>query len=706
MDTQAHLLRLLELRDSGLLSAQEFEAKARMLMARSGHDTPRASGPRVTTEITSGMFVGAYELQELVQSDVTTLMFRGRHRVEAIAARQGGDVAIKLIQPSHAWRGEVVARLRREAEVLASLDHPSIPKVFDLVEEGGRIGMVLEWVAGRSLSLVIGTETGPVPWERAVTWFQPMLDAVRHAHGRGVVHLALRPENVWVLSSGGVKVGGFGDSDSDLERDGRGGGPVAYRAPEQALESSVDERADVYALGMTLYEMLAGRLPWSSHDDLHVMRSRVAEAIPPPTEFYPSIPPWIVRSVMRCLAVDPAARFDNVAQLEAALMDSGDALPDQGAASPREARAQMEARFETEAPTERVEPSPSLADPIEERPSFREGTPHAVDCAPLPDLAKGPEVNQVPCAPPGPPRSVDPSLDRVPMETPPRFSDVGGARTTVLATPAGAGALVACLALMGAVWWGRAPVEPSADALSSRQEVPSAAAVWNSPSLGNMKLVPAGTFWMGSLPQEQGRDNDEPRHEVTLSRALYMMEHEVTQRQWGAVMGYNPSKFADCGPDCPVEQVSWLDVQTFIAKVNATDGVTYRLPTEAEWERAARGGSDFRYSGADDVGVVGWIKETSWQTTHKVCTKQRNGYGLCDMSGNVFEWVRDWRGDYTLSHVTDPSGPPAGSFRIVRGGSWGRDASMARVAGRARLEPTRRYFDLGFRLVLDERAVP
>jgi formylglycine-generating enzyme required for sulfatase activity len=234
------------------------------------------------------------------------------------------------------------------------------------------------------------------------------------------------------------------------------------------------------------------------------------------------------------------------------------------------------------------------------------------------------------------------------------------------------------------------------------------ATTYVSKSVGTMRLIPAGTFTMGCKP---GRDDvaggclgwESPPHMVTLTKGFYMMEHEVTQAEWSAVMGGNPSLFTSCGPTCPVEYVSWDDAQAFIAKVSARDGVTYRLPTEAEWEYAARGGAEFVYAGSSDLGSVGWGADNSGSKTHPVCGKARNGYGLCDMTGNVWEWTEDWHGDYTSSAQTDPRGAASGSDRVRRGGGWNLETLTSRVANRYWSRPGYRYGILGFRLV---RSVP
>ncbi len=219
-----------------------------------------------------------------------------------------------------------------------------------------------------------------------------------------------------------------------------------------------------------------------------------------------------------------------------------------------------------------------------------------------------------------------------------------------------------------------------------------------SPTLGPMKWIPAGTFSMGSPSSEADRSDHETQHQVTLTKGYWMMEHEVTQGEWQAVMGSNPSSFSACGPTCPVEKVSWHDAVAFAKAASWRDGVTYALPTEAQWEYAARGGRTGKlYAGSNEATSVGWIDANSGGTTHAVCGKARNGYGLCDMTGNVWEWTSDWVGAYAGS-ATDPTGASTGSLRVNRGGSWLNSPRFARVANRNGNDPTDRRVYLGFRL--------
>ena len=219
----------------------------------------------------------------------------------------------------------------------------------------------------------------------------------------------------------------------------------------------------------------------------------------------------------------------------------------------------------------------------------------------------------------------------------------------------------------------------------------------------NMKMifVEGGTFQMGAT-SEQGSDaydDEKPVHSVTLD-SYYIAECEVTQAQWCAVMGTNPSYFT--GDNKPVEQVSWNDAQEFCRKLSQLTGKRYALPTEAQWEYAARGGNKskgYKYSGSNTISDVAWYSSNSSSQTHSVKQKQPNELGLYDMSGNVYEWCSDWYGDYSSSSQTDPTGPSSGSIRVLRGGSWNYLAGGCRVSIRVSINPSYSFNHVGFRLV-------
>mgnify|MGYP001565862054 FL=1 len=192
---------------------------------------------------------------------------------------------------------------------------------------------------------------------------------------------------------------------------------------------------------------------------------------------------------------------------------------------------------------------------------------------------------------------------------------------------------------------------------------------------------------------------EKPVHEVCVND-FYIGKYEVTQKQWQDVMGDNPSYFRNCG-DCPVAKISWNDIEEFINKLNQKTGKNYRLPTEAEWEYAARsGGKNEKYAGGNDIDSIAWYSSNSGSKTHPVGQKQPNGLGIYDMSGNVWEWVQDWYDEnyYKNSPKDNPKGANGSAYRILRGGSWFSIPLNLRTAKRSRLEPADRISDNGFRL--------
>ena len=242
-----------------------------------------------------------------------------------------------------------------------------------------------------------------------------------------------------------------------------------------------------------------------------------------------------------------------------------------------------------------------------------------------------------------------------------------------------------------------------------------------------MLLISAGTFDMGCTTAQQADGNcgsdESPVHSVTLTHDFYMGETEVTQGEYQAVMGSNPSDFSNCGSTCPVEYVSWHEMAEYANALSLLDGLTecfhcsngscstpnspytcdgYRLPTEAEWEYAARAGTDYVYSGSNTVGDVAWYTSNSSNKTHPVAQKLPNDWGLYDMSGNVWEWVWDWydsgSGYYSSSPSSDPEGHISGSNRAVRGGNYSNQAQNLRVSYRNVKTPTNRYNGVGLRL--------
>ena len=232
--------------------------------------------------------------------------------------------------------------------------------------------------------------------------------------------------------------------------------------------------------------------------------------------------------------------------------------------------------------------------------------------------------------------------------------------------------------------------------------------------------ISPGSFEMGCTAEQTGcRDDEKPAHTLTLTRGFQIQTTEVTQGQYRAVMGTNPSHFSSCGSDCPVENVSWYDAIKFANALSKKEGLSpayygsgdsirwdksangYRLPTEAEWEYAARAGKATRYSGSNEVGDVAWTGSNSSSKTHKVGTKKANAWGLHDMSGNVWEWCWDRYGPSSTLTTSgaDPVGATSGVMRVFRGGSWNSNPTGVRVAIRDWSYPTFRSRAYGLRLL-------
>ena len=230
--------------------------------------------------------------------------------------------------------------------------------------------------------------------------------------------------------------------------------------------------------------------------------------------------------------------------------------------------------------------------------------------------------------------------------------------------------------------------------------------------------IPAGTFIMGSKMDELERNEDEILHKVTLTKQFYMQTTEVTQGQWKAIIKSNPSSYKECGNDCPVETVSWNDIQTFINKLNKRGEGIYRLPTEAEWEYAVRAGTttafntdnciygayeNFSPDSENNSSLDDSLFNCSFGVYHgtplPVASLKPNAWGLYDMHGNVSEWVNDEYGRYPSTHVVDPTGPSSGKNKVVRGGNYGSHVGQCRSAFRRQESPDYKIFAIGFRLV-------
>ena len=554
--------------------------------------------------------------------------------------------------------GELFDRYRhkfaREASNLAKLKHRGIVKVIETFEANGTSYYAMEYCGGGSLDALIA-KRGGLPEGEAMRYFGQIAEALSYMHSQRMLHLDLKPGNVMLRTDGEAVLIDFGlskqfnDKGEPESSTTIGGGTPGYAPIEQAnyREDSggkLPVTMDVYALGGTLYKMLTGERPPVASD---VMNNELPEQ---PLRDH-GVSDDVIAAIHRAMQPKSRDRYQTVAAFAAALDCASEA---------------------TEAADQGEEPEVVLVD--DGRQPVAESQPHT----PAAEPARANQEQQQNEYPEPEPEPEQPRRKWLPWVV---------------------GVAVAAVAFVAVMLLQRGDEPQPMPATVQQPQRPQ----HNLPDIA-MVYVSGGTFTMGAT-SEQGSDawdDEEPAHSVTLS-GYYIGKYEVTQKLWKAVMGSNPSNFK--GDNLPVENVSWDDVQEFLRKLNAMTGKRYRLPTEAEWEFAARGGNSsrgYKYSGSNSFGSVAWYRDNSGSRTHAVGTKSPNELGIYDMSGNVYEWCQDWYGSsyYDNSPRTNPQGPNSGSLRVGRGGSWSTDAGNCRVSDRDYGTPGGRYDGLGFRLAL------
>jgi serine/threonine protein kinase len=729
-DITEKLERLATLLGKGLITREEFdEEKARLRATARLSSTPPTASTNPGSSPNVGEELGAYRiLGELGQGGMGVVV-RGKHRIAAMAKRQGGEVAIKVLHAQYAQDEVFRDRFEREASMGLKLDHPGIVKVYDLVVgAGGTLAIAMELAEGRPLSEVIGEETGPIPWDRAWPMFKQMLDAVAYAHEHNVVHRDIKPENVIVSPSGRLKILDFGiakDMEGGKTKTGTGMGTVNYMAPEQYTDAkSVDERADIYALGMTLYEMLAGRLPWEPGvTEFRILTVKSKGDFPPPTEFYPDIPPGVVQVVQKAVEVEKADRFTGVAAMSKALEEAG------------------------LAPVATAAKQPVAQQPVAQQPVAQQ--PVAQQPVAQQPVAQQPVAQQPP-----------PVVSGTSNGTPEKSKGVSLLAVVLL--------FIGLLAVgIGSGLLGGSNDESGDQHYSEKTKVqPSKEKIIEDLGIVMEPFGVGSAFWMGSTPSmDFQRDSDESLHAVRLSRSFEMSATEVTQEQYAAVMGQDPvasrSRYWGSSPggnaddpcrnyglggNYPVHCVSWFDAVEFANKLSAKAGLQpaykirgkkvdwdpdangFRLPTEAEWAYAATGGGRSRgggyIAGVDPNELCDYANVSNVATNRQFrnwtgrgvlpcddgyaslapVKSQKSVSGLFDMSGNLWEWVWDnYSKDLGTVHSSVQQDPNGGSAsgeqsKVLRGGSWQGPAADYRIANRYLSLPDRHSYFVGFRM--------
>ena len=612
----------------------------------------------------AGDRIDKYEIIDTIAAGGMGVVFRARH------ALLGNEVALKVLLPNLAMNERVRTRFRQEGYVQAELRHPNIARVLDFVDEGKSLAIVLELIDGPSLDKRLLERDGPWPLDAVRAVMEPVLQVMAHAHERGVVHRDIKPANILLgpgPGPGRPVITDFGlarilATESGLTRTGAVMGTFPYMSPEQyAGEKHTDARADVFALGMLMYRLLSGELPADPQANLSLAKLYTGATPIPNLAQHPTanVPAPLADVVAAALALDPTQRPADAQQLLRGFTDS---------LRPRR----------THAP---ADPAP------------------AVDRAPEPAPTQ-PETRPAEAMPP------EPDVTDAELES----DNQPYLRWSWLISAGLVMALVVVVFEQGRDLPGSDANEPAV------AEVPT-----------RWVRVHAGSFMMGSPPEEAEQNYDEQEHPVTLTRDFLLQATEVTQKQWQDLMGTSPGFFTSCGPRCPVEGVNWWDAAAYCNALSRQKGQAecytlagcsgrpgdggfacksaafagldcpgYRLPTEAEWEYAARAGtSTARYGPLDDIT---WYRGNSNDKTHPVATLTPNAWGLSDMLGNVEEWCHDWHDEYPRGSATNPVGGRTGSMRVLRGGAYiTEEPEDLRAASRSSIWPQIRASYTGFR---------
>lgn len=646
---------------------------------------------------------------------------------------------------------EMIERFRRkfikEAQNIAMLNHANIIRIYDVFEEHGTAYYVMEYLDRGSLRDLV-EKHGKLSEQEALFYIKQIASALAYIHERRMNHLDVKPSNVLIDESNNAVLIDFGLAKQyDQEGQQTSTTPVGishgYAPLEQYQRGGVSvfsPASDIYSLGATLYFLLMGETP----PDANMVND----------EGVPSLPETLSANVVEAIekAMHPRRKFrlQSVAdflkildtasapvvvakKVEQKVVDESTQVDTEIFVDDNVSQDEIEKAtvFQTfvnlfhRCKKHMVTVSTALvviiaACIVDWGSLFAPSSPSEAHTDSLTSTivdtlnANNTEVEPVKPQPVKTNKFEVPDIVDDDDETSKKEEEVPRTNISISSQDllSGTGDGIDSDDLKNSVGDIMPPTQSTSGGTSSSSSTKNTE--FSVVDNGNAKVytvkgvtfkmikVHGGTFQMGATSEQTGADDDEkPVHRVTLSD-YYIGETEVTQELWMAVMGTNPSIFTG-NAQRPVDQVSWDDCQTFISKLNALTGENFRLPTEAQWEFAARGGNKSRgylYSGSNSLGDVAWYEGNSESKTHAVKTKSPNELGLYDMSGNVFEWCQDWYESYSSAAVTNPIGPASGTYRVVRGGGWFIYATYCRATYRNRKTPDYRSDGiLGVRLV-------
>jgi eukaryotic-like serine/threonine-protein kinase len=654
--------------------------------------------------------IGKYTIQDEIGKGGMGIVYRG------IDPYIGRTVAIKTIRldllRQESGRDDALKRFLREAQAAGNLSHPNIVTIYEVGEHEGLIYIAMEHIDGGSLEDLL-RQGRAFTLEEIVRLFAQVAPALDYAHGKGIVHRDIKPANILVdrdLKASIVDFGIARTATSTMTQTGMLMGTPRYMSPEQIAGKKVDRRADIFSLGAILYELLTRRNPFEGESITTVIYKIMHAELPPLSDFNKELPAGLEAVVRKALARDADARYGTCGEL---LADLQACLP-AGArgATVREAGRSLEQTQLLSADEATVFPSPAR----------RGKRPLLLLAALVVVLAAVAAVIRITAsraaAPAGaspespvPAAASQPAGGDTPKELPPAAGEVP-ARPAPAASLA-AGKPEADKAKTGAVT--ATPVAPAA--ATAREEGPAVPAMANRKGfleqvfLNDMAMVqvPGGEFTIGS-PKGDGDDDERPAHKVFIG-AYWLGKTEVTFAQFDAFCRESGRVLpADEGwgrGNRPVINVSWEDAAAYCRWLAAKTGRAFRLPSEAEWEKAAREKYPWGSNAPSAVHANMKGSQDGFAFTAPVASfpTGESSYGILDMAGNVWEWTSDWYdpGYYRLSPGSDPRGPASGTSRSVRGGSWANGAELIRSANRSSERPGYRLNVLGFRVAMDGR---
>ena len=615
----------------------------------------------------------------------------------------GTEVAVKSLPPEVSHSEYDMEDVKDNYALVSKLVHQNIATYKTLEkDDDGDYYVVMEYVQGEELRRWMRRKRreGELTLETVLPILRQVAEALDFAHHKKVIHRDVKPANVMVESDGTVKILDFGlaaqirTSFSHVSNAVTGkSGTRQYMSPEQWRGQPQGAAADQYALAAMAYEMLGGRVPFDNEDP-GVLREIVLKEQPPSLE---EMSKGVNEALARGLAKDAKQRFASCLEFVSALEKAGTARVTQ--------IAQTAGKKE---PVSNIPPVVTPQPPPVQPPKVQPIASPTVEPSEMQDVAAPQNVGQTQQA-----------------------GDMWERR----------GCLVSCWRgvkwiLWKAIWplrfsWRHWKISLTVLVALLLLGVIIRFAT-SLPEVPELVKVEAGSFMMGSPENEEGRRSYETQHRVTLTKDFWIGKYEVTQKQYKAIMGENPSYFwFHVRGDYPVEEVSWDDAMEYCRKLTERErragrlqeGYEYSLPTEAQWEYAARGGNKskgYKYSGSDYLDEVRWYDWRGGRGTHPVGEKKSNELGIYDMSGNVWEWCRDsceWKDGVvtdTYGVVTDTYGVVtdtykdgmvdpwnrSGSWRVIRGGGWCDRAEYCRSVGRFSVAPSARGSILGFRLAL------